>query len=249
MKGLKQASMLVLMLIGGGLTVPSGGAPGSDQPVPASEAVEFTFVRVQFNNRSRGHFRRRTPGWLHDFPRADSHLLKILTEVTHIRVRPDSYRTITLDDPEIMIYPFLYFSEPGTWEVTAEEAKNFRDYLNRGGFAVFDDFDGPRDWSVFESAMSSVFPERRLTRLELDDPIFHCFFDIETLDMVPPYNVRGIPEFWALRDDNGRVQAVANFNNDIGDYWEWSDESFYPINLSNEAYKLGVNYVVYAMTH
>ncbi len=134
-------------------------------------------------------------------------------------------------------------------EITSEEAENFRNYLNRGGFAVFDDFDGPRDWTVFESAMSVVFPGRRMTRLEVDDPIFHCFFDIETLDMLPPYNVRGVPEFWALRDDSGRIQAVANFNNDIGDYWEWSDESFYPIDLSNEAYKLGVNYAVYALSH
>ena len=126
--------------------------------------------------------------------------------------------------------------EPGTWDITQEEVANFREYLDRGGFAIFDDFDGPRDWRVFESCMRAVYPERRFEDLQIEDPIFHCFFDIETLDMIPPYTVRGgSPEFLALRDDDGRIQVVANFNNDIGDFWEWSDESFYPVSLSNEA--------------
>lgn len=221
----------------------------SDPFSSAKEPADFVFVRVQFNSFSyRG--RGRNPGWRHDYPRADSHLLKILGEVTSVSTTPESFRVIQLHDPDLFEYPFLYFSEPGTWDITEDEARNFREYLDRGGFAVFDDFDGQRDWMVFESCMRAVYPERRFEELHVDDPIFHCFFDIETLDMVPPYTVRGgMPEFLALRDDSGRIQVVANFNNDIGDFWEWSDESFYPVSLSNEAYKLGVNYVVYAMTH
>jgi len=224
---------------------------GSDPVFSTPEDHEFTFARVQFNSFSRrGRGRGRNPGWRHDYPRAEIHLLKILGEVTNISTTPESYVIVQLRDPELMKYPFLYFSEPGTWDITPEETTNFREYLNRGGFAIFDDFDGQRDWRVFESCMRAVYPERRFVELQLQDPIFHCFFDIETLDMVPPYSVRGgLPEFLALRDEDGRIQAVANFNNDIGDFWEWSDESFYPVNLSNEAYKLGVNYVVYAMTH
>ncbi|HUV13834.1 MAG TPA: DUF4159 domain-containing protein [Acidobacteriota bacterium] len=227
---------------------------GSDPVYPVPEGHDFTFARVQFNSfsgRGRGRGRGgRNPGWRHDYPRAEIHLLKILGEVTNIRTTPESYVVVQLDDPELMKYPFLYFSEPGTWDITPEEAANFREYLDRGGFAIFDDFDGQRDWRVFESCMGAVYPERRFEELQVQDPIFHCFFDIETLDMVPPYSVRGgLPEFLALRDEAGRILAVANFNNDIGDFWEWSDESFYPVDLSNEAYKLGINYVVYAMTH
>ena len=55
--------------------------------------------------------------------------------------------------------------------------------------------------------------------------------------------------FWGIRDDAGRLQVVANFNNDIGEYWEWSEHGYYPIELSNEGYKLGVNYIIYALTH
>jgi hypothetical protein len=235
---------LTMLFLAGGALMPLG----SDPLYPVREDQDFIFARVQFNSFSR-RGRGRNPGWRHDYPRAEIHLLKILGEVTNIRTTPESYVVVQLHDPELMKYPFLYFSEPGTWDITADEAANFREYLDRGGFAVFDDFDGQRDWAVFESCTATVYPERRFEKLQVEDHIFHCFFDIETLEMVPPYRVRGSPEFLGLRDENGRILAVANFNNDIGDFWEWSDASYYPVDLSNEAYKFGVNYVVYALTH
>lgn len=210
------------------------------------DPVHFRFARVQFSSYFYGGW---NPGWAHDYPRAERNFLKILAEVTGIETTPDSYAIVQLEDPEIMEYPLLYFSEPGTWNITPEEARNFREYLQRGGFAIFDDFDGARDWMNFEHCMKQVIPERNLVELTLDHPIFHCFYEIETLDMEPPYRVRGKPTFYGLEDDNGRLQVVVNFNNDIGDFWEWSDESWYPIHLSNEAYKLGVNYIIYALTH
>ena len=100
----------------------------------------------------------------------------------------------------------------------------------------------------FERCMKQVIPERNLVELTLDHPVFNCFYEIETLDMVPPYRVRGKPTFYGLEDDHGRLQVVVNFNNDIGDFWEWSDEQFHPIQLSNEAYKFGVNYIIYALS-
>lgn len=216
------------------------------------ESNQFIFARVQFNSRGRWSGRRgwgRTPGWAHDYPRAERNFLNILGELTHIRTSPESYVIVQLDDPGIMDYPFLYFSEPGTWEITVEEARNLREYLQRGGFAMFDDFDGRRDWQVFYGCLKQVVPERELELLSVDDPIFHCFYDIESLDMVPPQQYRAAPLFYGLRDDSGRLQVIVNFNNDLGDFWEWSDEAIFPISLSNEAYKFGVNYVVYALTH
>ena len=114
---------------------------------------------------------------------------------------------------------------------------------------IFDDFRGIQELENLTTAMKKVLPERSFQELTLDDPVFHCFYDIETLDMIPPYNVPGRPMFYGLFDDKKRLLAVANYNNDIGDYWEWADESFTPVSLSNEAFKLGVNYIIYGLTH
>jgi len=216
-----------------------------DTPNPDNPS-SFRFARIQFNSYSYGGW---LPGWAHDYPRAERNFLRILSEVTSIKTTPESNAVIQLDDPAIMDYPFLYFSEPGTWNITEEEASNFRAYLLRGGFAIFDDFDGLPDWLNFVRSMKQVLPEKTLVELTIDHPVFHCFYDIETLEMTPPYRVRGKPTFYGMSDEKGDLQVVANFNNDIGDFWEWSDESFYPITLSNEAYKFGVNYVIYALTH
>ncbi len=114
---------------------------------------------------------------------------------------------------------------------------------------IFDDFRGTQELKNLTTAMKKVLPERSFQELTLDDPIFHCFYDIETLDMIPPYNVPGKPKFYGMFDDKKRLLAVANYNNDIGDYWEWADESLTPVSLSNEAFKFGVNYIIYALTH
>ena len=211
----------------------------------ADRPSHFQFARVRFNSYHGGW----GSGWAQDYPRADRNFLNILAEVTGIQTTPDSFSVVDLGSPEIMHYPLLYFSEPGGWDITPDETVNFREYLSRGGFAIFDDFDGPRDWTNFQRCMKEVLPELNLARLTVEHPIFNCFFEIETLEVEPPAYIRGKPEFYGLMRENGNLQVVANFNNDIGDFWEWSGESLYPINLSNEAYKFGVNYVIYALTH
>ena len=211
----------------------------------------FQFVRIRYNGYVDflGMGRFGPPPWMHDYPRAEKNFLKILLEVTSVQTTPDSYLILDLDDPEIMNYPSLYVSEPGYWNITDEEAANFREYLSRGGFVIFDDFRGTQEWKNLTTAMKKVLPERSFQELTLDHPVFHCFYDIETLDMIPPYNVPGKPKFYGMFDDKKRLLAVANYNNDIGDYWEWADESFTPVSLSNEAFKFGVNYIIYALTH
>ena len=220
-------------------------SPRRDQKQLADQPTDFQFARVRFNENGWFFW----GGWAHDYPRAERNFLKILAEVTGIQTTTSSYVVVDLDDPKIMDYPLLYFSEPGTWGVTEREATNLRQYFLRGGFAIFDDFDGPRQWRAFEASMRKVFPERKLKKLTVDHPIFQCFYEIETLDMIAP-RVYGYPaEFYGMFDEEGHIQAIINFNNDIGDYWEWSDQSFFPVSLSNEAYKFGINYVIYAMSH
>ena len=159
---------------------------------------------------------------------------------------------MTLTDPALFRCPFVMMTEVGSAYFTEAEAAGLRDYVLKGGFVIFDDFIGPRHWANFEEQIRRVFPENRLVQLtDASHPIFDSFFRIESLDFRDPN--RGIPsEFWGMFEDNDpsrRLLFIANYNNDIGDYWEWSDQGFLPIELSNEAYKLGANYVIYAMTH
>lgn len=224
-----------------------------DREGTARNTNQFHFVRIRYNGYLSdwgGGRWGQVPPWAHDYPRAEKNLLKILMETTSIQTTPESFLILDLDDPAIMNYPLLYVSEPGYWNATDREVENLREYLLRGGFVIFDDFRDQRgEWQNFTSAMKRVFPERSFQELTVEHPIFHCFYDIDSLEMVPPYEVPGRPTFYGLYDENGRLQAIANFNNDIGDYWEWSDQSFVPIQLSNEAYKFGINYVIYALTH
>lgn len=214
----------------------------------------FKFVRLRFTpiqgfSGGGGYFRGDLK-WDHDYPRAEQHFAKMLDELTEITPHMDGSNILTVDDPELFKYPVAYMAEPGFWTLTPDEAESLHNYLLKGGFLIFDDFAG-RQWYNFEDRMRDVLPDARLVELDASHPIFHSFFDIETLDHYHPYyGVKAI--FYGVFEDNDpnkRLLAIVNFNNDIGESWEWSDMGFIPIELTNEAYKLGVNYVVYAMTH
>jgi hypothetical protein len=154
------------------------------------------------------------------------------------------------DDPELFRHPVAYLCEPGFWEPTDPQAAALRAYLAKGGFLIFDDFFGPH-WINFEQQLRKVLPEGKLVRLDPSHPVFDAFYRIESLDM-RSYR-RSPPEFWGVFEDNDpskRLMVIANYNNDLGESWEWSDEGgVMPLDVTNAAYKLGVNYVVYAMTH
>jgi hypothetical protein len=142
-------------------------------------------------------------------------------------------------------------AEAGYWTQTDEEAANLRAYLLKGGFIIFDDFRGG-DWDNFEAQVKRVLPDVRMVELDITHPIFHAFFDVATLDFVQFYGRGEKPYFIGAYEDNDpskRLLFIANYNNDVGEYWEFSDTGWTPIDLSNEAYKLGVNYIVYALTH
>lgn len=220
----------------------------------------FTFARLRYETpRQQGFgdfFRRRgsrEPEWSHDYPRAERNFMKILKEITTIRPYdgPAGGTIIEIGSPEIFKFPIAYLAEAGYWRQTDEEAANLRAYLQKGGFIIFDDFRGG-DWSNFEMQLLRVLPDARIVELDVSHPIFHSFFDIESLEFVQYYGRDQRALFYGVfenNDPNGRLMLIANFNNDIGEYWEFSDTGWVPIDLSNEAYKFGVNYIVYAMTH
>lgn len=212
----------------------------------------FTFARIKY--RGYAHFTNQGPGWSHDYPRAESHLMRIMREITSLRPFIESDLAIggnifALDDPELMKYPVAYFSEPGGWLPTEPEVLGFRKYLQKGGFVIFDDFQGPGDWMNFTRQMQRVLPNARIVQLEASHPIFDSFFRIDLSLLGQQYNTR--PIYYGIYQDNDpkkRLIAIINFENDVGEYWEWSDRGFSPV-PSNEAYKLGVNYLIYALTH
>ena len=100
--------------------------------------------------------------------------------------------------------------------------------------------------------MGRVLPGARFVDVDAAHPIFHSFFEIDSLDIVPQFYDQGRPVFRALFEDNDphkRMVAVVNFNTDISNFWEYSALGFKPMEESNEAYELGVNYLFYALTH
>ena len=214
----------------------------------------FVFVRLSYEMslRGGGFFGGRDLPWAHDYPRAEQNLTKILDEVTSLTPfqGPNGGNVLATGDAELHKFPLAYMSEPGYWTQTDEEAARLRSYLLKGGFLIFDDFRGEH-WYNFETQLRRVLPDATLVELDISHPVFHSFFEIETLEM-DDWMYGLPPRFYGVFEDNDpdkRLMIVANYNNDIGEYWEYSDSDWLPIDLTNEAYKFGVNYVMYAMTH
>jgi hypothetical protein len=210
------------------------------------------FVRLRWRSdisSSRGGFRS---AWNHDYPRAEQHLSQIIRELTLLDVRMDGSLILTLDDPDLFNYPIAFMWEPGFWNLADREAEALGAYLHKGGFAVFEDFDGAAQWGNFEAQMKRVLPAGRLVRLENSHQIFDVFFRIKDIHAIV-HPMSGIkPSYYGIYEDNDsskRLMVVANFDNDVPEYWEWSGQGLFPFDASNEAYKLGVNYFIYGLTH
>jgi hypothetical protein len=168
-----------------------------------------------------------------------------------MRVRLDGTNVLDLDDPEMFVNPILYVWEPGYWTIQATEAENLRKYLLKGGFIIFDDFEGPDHWENLVAQMRRALPEHHFIRIDERHPIFHSFYNISKID-VPHPSMNVVPGYYAMFEQNDptrRMIALANHNSDIAEYWEWSAEGLYNPDPTSNAYRLGVNYYVYAMTH
>lgn len=207
----------------------------------------FAFSRVRY--RGGGFFGGGS--WSHDYPRADQHLPRILEDLTTLRPQVGGSNVFDLDDPRIFENPILYVSEPGYWAIRDAEAKNLRAYLLKGGFIIFDDFEGPQQWDNMARQMAQAVPELRWTQIDVAHPIFHTFFELKAINAPHP-TVRVTPAYYALFEHNDpkrRIVALANHNSDLAEYWEWSATGMFPVDTTTEAYKLGVNYIIYGMTH
>ena len=204
----------------------------------------FTFARIRYTVYGRS-------GWEFDYPQMERNFMAALRELTTLRPHVTGSNIHTLDDPDLLRYPVAYLSEPGYWIPSDEEAAGLRTYLAKGGFLIVDDF-MRGEWQNFAHQMRRVLPDARIVRLDVSHPVFDTFFHVDSLGMPYPHDPYLPAEFLGVFEDNDpakRLMVVINYNNDIGDYMEWSQEDWLPVNPTNEAYKLAVNYVMYGMTH
>lgn len=222
---------------------------------------EFTFIRIRYENAGGGWgdawgggAGRSGGTWSIDYPDADYNFLRGVTRLTNIHINMEP-AVLTLDDDRIFEYPFLYMLELGRNGGPAFSEKaiyNLREYLLRGGFLLVDDFWGEDEFAVFQQAFSRVFPDRPMVDLDKSHQIFHSFYDIDGAQSIP--GIRGWhdgsnPVNRAILDDEGRVMVLINWNSDMGDGWEHTYHPEYPTYHANLAYRLGINYLMYAMTH
>jgi hypothetical protein len=238
-----------------------------ETPPDYQEKTEFAFARLMFpggwndgyRGRFDGDFRLGLSLWTQDYPRADRHFAQAVKRLTRIHIRSVE-QPVNLDEDEEYDLPWLYAVQVGEWGLTPKQGKEMREYLLRGGFFVADDFHGNEERKVFEDSMKLVFPDRPIVDIPNDDAIFHLVYDLNDRVQVPGQaHLRqgckncedgGRGAHWrGIYDDKGRVMIAASYNSDLGDAWEWADDPYYPEKAASLAIRIGVNYIVYSMTH
>jgi hypothetical protein len=208
---------------------------------------KFTFTRILYGSNG---FRRGGGAWAHDYPDADRNISTIIEYLSTIPINVKGTNVFDLEDPEIFRHPIIYISEPGFWGITEGGAIALRQYLMKGGFLILDDFEAEQ-WYNMEEQLKQAMPEHRLIEVGPDHPVFSSFFRLADIYVPHPF-VTNKPQYFALFEDNDpkkRMMALVNYNSDLAEYWELSDRGFFPVDVSNEAYKLGVNYIYYALSH
>ncbi|MBS1855156.1 MAG: DUF4159 domain-containing protein [Acidobacteria bacterium] len=249
--------------------------PGNEYntfPLPPDyrDKAEWTFARLMYppafygyggrgwGRRFGGDWREGRSSWTTDYPRSDRHFSAAMRRLTRVSTR-SAEEPINLDWGDAYDWPFLYAVEVGHWNLTDEQAKALREFLLRGGFFMCDDFHGTQEYSVFLASMTRVFPDREIVDLDDKDPIFHTIYDLDGRYQVPgaqyirsgrTYEKDGYKATWrGIYDDKGRLMVAICHNMDLGDSWEHADNPAYPQQFSALGIRIGVNYVVYSMTH
>jgi hypothetical protein len=211
----------------------------------------FVFARIRYQGYG---------SWAYDYPDMERNFSTILKELTSLDTHLDGTNVHTFDDPELLKFPVAYLTEPGYWYPTDAEVAGLRTYLAKGGFLIVDDFFDPynhfgEEWMTFERGIRRVLPDARIDTLDVTHPVFNSFFAITSLAVPYPggWGERGLMgEFYGIHESNDsskRLMVVINYNMDIGDYMEWSATGAYALAPTNEAYKFGINYVIYGLTH
>jgi len=229
-------------------------------PPDAYEKSEFVWARLRypdfggFGNRGFG----RSGSWMTDYPKDDRQFMQGVRRLTRLNAR-SMEQVVDLDTDDIFDYPMVYAVEVGHWGLSDAQAKILREYLDRGGFLMVDDFHGTTEWEVFMLSLSKVFPDRAVVDIDDKDPLFHVLYDLDQRVQVPglaalrggvTYEQDGYyPRWRGVYDDKGQIMVAICHNMDLGDAWEWADDPGYPEQYASLAYRIGINYIIYSMTH
>jgi hypothetical protein len=243
-----------------------------DFPLPPDyqDKAEWVFARLMYPPanvgrygygsgwRFRGDWRLGRSSWTTDYPRSDRHFSAAMRRLTRVHSR-SAEQPVNLDEGDQYDWPFLYAVEVGHWDLTQAQAKSLREFLLRGGFFMCDDFHGTREWQIFEASMRRVFPDREIVDLPPNNAIFHTIYDLDDKYQVPgeqyvrsgrTYEADGYKDTWrGIFDDKGRLMVAICHNMDLGDSWEHADNPQYDERFSALGIRIGINYVVYSMTH
>jgi len=216
-------------------------------PIPQNDPPPTELVVARWRYGTNGWFGHM--GWSHNYPSSDYNLNEFIASATGIDVDALSFRIVDLASDEIFDYPFAYVSEPGEMELTEKEIENLREYVERGGFILMDDFDGFRQLDNMRSQVLRAFPDRSFRALEETHPVFDVHFTLRNLDRMSPYVPGGSITYFGLEDAEGRLAIAAGHNNDLANFWDWYDDARYPLEPAADAFRLGVNFVIWSMTH
>ena len=236
-------------------------------PVPEDfdQPTEWVFARLAYPpaptarfDRAGSRWAQGMSSWTQDYPAADRHFMLALRRLTFVNARSVE-QVVNLDEgDDVYNYPFLYAVRPGEWDLTDLQAKKMRDFFDRGGFFMTDDFWGTAEWNVFMDSMGRVFPEAHVVDIPDEDQFFHMMFDLAERYQIPgmwglngrAYQYDGSVPYWrAIYDGHGRILAAIIPNSDLGDSWEFADNPRYPEMYSRLGLRLGINAVVYSLTH
>jgi hypothetical protein len=231
----------------------SGGLP-TDWNIPG----EFVIGRLMYPSRAGGGgWTRGGTNWTIDYPIGDRTFASILRRLTVVDVRSVE-QPVSLDDgDDVFHWPFLLAIMPSSWDLTDAQAAKLREYLLRGGFLMADSFFGDEEWFYFMESMRRVFPDRPVVELPDEHALFDVVYDFRERHQIRNYRTlpRGYrgngdtPSWRAILDDDGRIMVAMSFNNDMGDSWQHADNPAYPQEDSHMGLRLGVNYVIYTMSH
>ena len=246
---MKSRRALLLLLVG---VLGSALLHGQRRRAPAMTSFDKEPPKSEFAIARWYSSGWRSDGWSHDYPTSEEHILQIMSEVSLIDTNRLSYKIVDLASPEIFKYPFSYVSHPGEVIPSDEEIENLRQYIERGGFIMLDDFGGQNQgaWEMeaFQDILRRAFPGREMYPLKDSHELLRLSYAIDNLNMVHPMSLAK-SYFYGFDDSEGRLAMVICYANDVGDYWEFIDQPRYAVKPSAEALKLGVNIALYSMTH
>jgi hypothetical protein len=226
-----------------------------DDPPDAEVPAEWSFARLRYPSARFGR-------WGIDANRGDRLFIIAVKRLSSINARSIE-QIVDMDSDDMYDWPFLYAVTANDWDLNEKQAERLGKYFERGGFLVTDDLHGEQEWADFMFGINQAMPQAIDEELPDDDPIFHLTYDISDRSMIPGYNIvdRGSPyergngrtqspaSWRGVRDQKGRIVASGWLNQDLGDAWEFADASEYPEDYSNRAFRFGVNYILYSMTH